>query len=277
MYKQMEIYGPYNCTMNAVSLFLVKNNINIDDIYRYNFDIHCSFEEKKISGAISIPDLFQYVKKNYGYEVREIEIEDVTVHQYAVVNVDVFYIPGNSYYNVHHSGHNMLAYWKADDTVDLLDPYFKIEQNLTKEEFTKVFRKGEPVYTFFKTGEPLKLSENRLPCIAGKSASDCYKQAESELRAILTSIAEKQETEFTVDAFFGCLRTVEIARDNYFRNVNADQDQANKVMVGWKKVLMYYVRMKNNPKFLNDLMKEVNEVFEHEMAYLESLQEVECS
>ncbi|WP_338553884.1 hypothetical protein [Paenibacillus sp. KS-LC4] len=264
-------YGPYNCTMNAVGLYLLKHNISIDAIYSHNFNFSCSFDNKTISGSMSNQSLFDFVKEYYNIELKENGVDGIPTNEYFMVTVDVFYVPGNSYYNKHHSGHSMLAYLSEDGIVNINDPYLKIHEHMPLESFLNTLVAGRPIYTFVSLPVSDRVASDKGPYILNKDYKVLYKHAEQELYRILEGICSNLDDEFNVEAFFGGLRTLEIARENYFRAVEAPEEYVKKIKIGWKKTLMNYIRMKKNAKYLDDIKATIQDVLEDEIKYLDSL------
>jgi len=149
------LYGPTDCMMNVVITCLHHKKMKFDQIYTYNFDIRCIFENKRLSGSISILNLFEFIRRNFGIDSIELMLDDIHDHEYIAAYLDLYSIENSPYYQKHHLGHYMLVKIMNKVEVEIYEPYMDIRQIIPYNKFLGSVISDQSLYAFIDIDAPL--------------------------------------------------------------------------------------------------------------------------
>lgn len=269
-------FGPYDCLLNAVTLWLSVHHADPNPLYRYNFSINYYAGYDWFDSTVPVNELFSFIQHVYGVEGKPCRLDSVDRGEMYLLPVDAYYVPYmKEFYGKGHMLHYVLAEAADDQSLRISDPYFAtslLADRTCVEQAWRTF--SEPV---MEISPPLSLNPD-LNAIRPYLTTQPYEEL---LTSTFAQIAERimdvgayrgPENVMEHPVFkqqFGCIRTIALSRLRHFGTCST-MDVAH-LGSAWRKLEVSFMKMTISlDRGVTATVKQLKQIAEDELAYLHS-------
>ncbi|WP_379128449.1 hypothetical protein [Paenibacillus sp. sgz500958] len=215
--------GPYDCLLNAITFWLSVHRADPNPLYRYNFSIHYYARFDLFDGTVPVNELFNFIRRAYGVGLNHCRLDQVVNGRMYLLPVDAYYLSYmKEYYGQGHLLHYVLAEAVTDQSLMMIDPYFKISILADITAVDQAWRTfSEPI---MEIGLPLNLSPDLSsvqPYLTEKPYPDILTSTFAQITERIMDFGAYRDTADLVNnpvfkKQFGCIRTIALSRLRHF-------------------------------------------------------------
>ncbi|WP_405110516.1 hypothetical protein MHH28_00890 [Paenibacillus sp. FSL K6-1217] len=268
--------GPYDCLLNAVTLWLSVHHADPKPLYRYNFTINYYAGYDWFDAAVPVNELFHFLRHAYGVESKSCRLDSLDSGKMYLLPVDAYYVPYmKELYGSSHMLHYVLAEAVTNQSLRITDPYFKkslLADRTCVEQAWRTF--SEPV---MEISPPLSLNPDLnaiRPYLTTQPYEELLPRTFARISERIMDVGACREPANLMDdpvfkQQFGCIRTIALSRLRHFGTCST-MDVAP-LGSAWRKLEVSFMKMTISlDRGVTATVKQLKQLAEDELAYLHS-------
>ncbi|MEK3876652.1 hypothetical protein [Paenibacillus sp. FSL M7-0420] len=269
-------FGPYDCLLNAVTLWLSVHHADPKPLYRYNFSINYYAGYDWFDSTVPVNELFSFIRRAYGVEGKPCRLDSLDRGEMYLLPVDAYYVPYmKEFYGKGHMLHYVLAEAADDQSLRITDPYFAtslLAERTCVEQAWRTF--SEPV---MEISPPLSLNPDLnaiRPYLTTQPYEELLTSTFAQIAERIMDVGAYRESENLMDnpvfkQRFGCIRTIALSRFRHFGTCST-MDVAP-LGSAWRKLEVSFMKMTISvDRGVTATVKQLKQLAEDELAYLHS-------